>query len=248
MASNNSDPIDPQRFKELLQDPSEDARLEIMMESLRPYVPLFERRVVMDFGASFGTSTVALLMLGAKKVIGVEPDGERVEMGHELLAQSAAEEYVDLLHVPDTRSLPFEDGAFPFILAQAVIEHIAQPRELFLREVWRVLAPGGHFLVNETPNKYLPLERHTTGLYFNHWLPRDWAYRRAIRRGRFKPERDDWSSSGWRGVGYYELTRPLDGFELVPENATLKQRVLGAVGLPPSILDPYPVWVFRKPG
>lgn len=248
MSESALNPIDPERFKELLQDPSEDSRLAIMEETLRPYVHMFQGQEVMDFGASFGTSTVALLELGASRVVGVEPDRERVEKGQELLAASGSGERVQLIHVADTRSLPFDDGAFGFILAQAVIEHIAQPRAEYLREVWRVLAPGGHFIVNETPNKYLLLERHTTGLWFNHWLPRDMAYRRAIRTGRFKPERDDWDSSGWRGVGYYELAGPLENHELLPERNTPKQRLLGALGLPSSILDPYPTWVFRKGG
>lgn len=240
------DPIDYERFKELLQDPSENDRLVTIHEALAPYKPLFEDQTVLDFGASFGTSTVALLDLGARRVVGVEPDRERVERGQELLKASGFGDTVELIYVADTRRMPFDDGAFPFILANAVIEHIPQPRGEFMKEIWRVLAPGGHLVINETPNKYLPLERHTTGLWFNHWLPERTAYRRAIRRGRFKPERDDWRGSGWRGLGYWEMVESLEGYDLVPERLTPKHKLLNALRLPASLLDPYPTWVLRK--
>jgi SAM-dependent methyltransferase len=46
--------------------------------------------------------------------------------------------------------LPFRDGAFDFVSANMVVEHVAEPAELFV-ELSRVLAPGGTLLIH-TPN------------------------------------------------------------------------------------------------
>jgi hypothetical protein len=77
--------------------------------------------------------------------------------------------------------------------------------------LWRVLKPGGVLVISETPNNYYPKEGHTTGLWLNHWLPSTWAHRRACKRGRFAGHRGDWITSGWRGLGYYELRRGVPG-------------------------------------
>jgi SAM-dependent methyltransferase len=47
-------------------------------------------------------------------------------------------------------SLPFADHSFDLITANTVVEHLAAP-EAFLREIFRVLSPGGVFLFH-TPN------------------------------------------------------------------------------------------------
>jgi hypothetical protein len=109
-----------------------------------------------------------------------------------------------------------------------------------------VLAPGGHLMISETPNQYFPKDVHTTSLWFNHWLPRGLAHRRAVRRGRFDRSRVDWNSSGWRGLGFFELVRPIGGYRLIPEKSRLRHRILTMIGLPASLLDPGPIWILQK--
>ncbi len=48
-------------------------------------------------------------------------------------------------------ALPYGDGAFDLVVAFEVIEHLEDWRD-FLREVRRVLAPAGQFIVS-TPNR-----------------------------------------------------------------------------------------------
>lgn len=52
-------------------------------------------------------------------------------------------------------ALPFGAGAFDLVIGLWVLEHLAEP-ERVLEEIWRALAPGGHFLFL-TPNALHPL-------------------------------------------------------------------------------------------
>lgn len=54
--------------------------------------------------------------------------------------------------------LPFDDATFDWAISFQVIEHIERDAE-FVREVHRVLRPGGHFLVT-TPNAPMSLTRN----------------------------------------------------------------------------------------
>jgi SAM-dependent methyltransferase len=57
----------------------------------------------------------------------------------------------------------FPDGAFDLVLASHLIEHLNSPAT-FVREVCRVLAPGGYFIVT-TPN----IAGFQAKLFRNHW-------------------------------------------------------------------------------
>ncbi|MCB0325165.1 MAG: class I SAM-dependent methyltransferase [Bdellovibrionales bacterium] len=234
------------RFLSLLDSETERGRFRTAMEALAEWQELFVGKRVLDFGCSWGTSVIALACLGAAEVRGVEPDADRVTHGKQFLAALGLDQRASLAHLSDTQALPFDIASFDVVLANAVFEHIPQPRGSYIKEVWRVLKPGGALIVNETPNKYFPKEVHTTGLWCNHWLPKRQAFERARRHGRFEGDYEDWQTSGWRGLGYYELAGELDRAELLPERSRGRHRLLSALGLPASLFDPYPVWIFRK--
>lgn len=63
----------------------------------------------------------------------------------QFIADGVRVEAVDL-----NQGLPYADGAFPTVVALEIIEHLEAPAR-FLRELARVLAPGGVALVS-TPN------------------------------------------------------------------------------------------------
>ena len=54
--------------------------------------------------------------------------------------------------------LPFEDEVFDCVVSFQVIEHIKRDK-LFVKEVMRVLRPGGKFIVS-TPNRPMSLTRN----------------------------------------------------------------------------------------
>ena len=75
--------------------------------------------------------------------------------------------------------LPFADGAFDFVHASAVIEHVgnSERQTRFLKELSRVARRG---LFITTPNRWFPVEFHTV-LPLIHWLPRG-VFRWLLRR------------------------------------------------------------------
>lgn len=52
----------------------------------------------------------------------------------------------------DNFSIPYEDNYFDVVFSDNVMEHVANPDEVF-SEINRILKPGGYFL-SKTPNKY----------------------------------------------------------------------------------------------
>ncbi len=228
---------------DFVRSPDQVGRRNTLLESLAPLRAHVAGKRVLDFGASSGLSMSALCEIGACEVVGVEISAERVEVGRKLLA---AYSNAQLLHTPDTTSIPIDSYSFDTVLCNAVMEHIPQPRDKHIQEMWRALKVGGVLIVNETPNKYLPLDYHTTKLWGVPWLPCKTAFNYARWRGRYKKDFGEWQGSGWRGVGYYEMKRNLPGARFLPEDSRLRHRILTALGLPASLLDPYPCWVLRK--
>jgi 2-polyprenyl-3-methyl-5-hydroxy-6-metoxy-1,4-benzoquinol methylase len=228
--------------------PAELKRYRDLRATLRPFSDLFAGKRVLDFGASYGLSAAVLVEQGAAHVWGVEPEEWRVQKGTEFMSRLGIADRVHLSHVADTRKLDAADSAFSFIFVNAVFEHIPQPRAAYIRELWRVLAPGGTLLIRETPNKYLPVDFHTLHLPFTNWLPSSLAHRIGKLFGRFDPKRTDWAFSGWRGMGYYELVQAIPGTYIMEHEVTRpRHRALRAIGLPSALFDPYPVYLVRKP-
>ena len=143
-------------------------------------------------------------------------------------------------------------------------------------EYYRVLAPGGHFAILDTPNRWFPLETHSVGLPLVQWLPAPIAYRyaRACRRRVFRnvPYAEFVADgTGWRNATFADClpSSRSAGVEDVTEQAgygwhffrdTARSRTrrallplfaagvvtLRVAGLPPSLCLPYLNLLIRK--
>lgn len=135
------------------------------------YVRDLHGRRVLEFGCNVGASGIVLANLGAD-VVGVEVDAKFAS-----LAQAQAEAYgfnsrVKILHLDDTRRLPFPDGHFHFIVCNSVLEYVSPDALAAVQqELVRVLAPGGLVLVMGTSNRLWPREVHSGRWLFN-YMPR----------------------------------------------------------------------------
>lgn len=113
-----------------------------------------QSRMVLDIGCGEGFGTFHL-STSARKVIGIDIDAAVIHRA----ASKYVKENLEFLHGSAT-SIPVRgDGVFDVITAFAAIEHLTVvEQEQFLKEVKRLLKPGGLFLVS-TPNKLLQDEK-----------------------------------------------------------------------------------------
>ena len=68
----------------------EQQRYLTLRRTLSPFRGLPAGKRVLDFGASYALSMVVLLELGAREVLGVEPNEDRVRTGREVLLTGPA--------------------------------------------------------------------------------------------------------------------------------------------------------------
>lgn len=87
--------------------------------------------------------------------------------------------------VADALALPFRDGAFDFATVAFGIRNVADPVGA-LREMARVVRPGGRVVVLEFTKPRVPVLGAAYRLYFRHVLPRLGAWIAGSRRGAYR--------------------------------------------------------------
>lgn len=117
--------------------------------------------VMLDLGAGAGIVSQMNFKGLAQRVCGVDLD-PRVERNP----------FLDEGRVSDAGEIPYPDDEFDLVISDNVLEHLAEPLEVF-REVRRVLKPGGLFLF-KTPNKwhYMPTIARLTSHSFHQLVNR----------------------------------------------------------------------------
>lgn len=98
---------------------------------------------ILDAGCGAGHHAEALADRGAS-VLGLEGSAALVEHARTRLGHRAEVRQYDL-----NTSLDLDDGSFDGVLCALVVHHLAD-RPAFLREVFRVLRPGGWFVLSTT--------------------------------------------------------------------------------------------------
>lgn len=88
---------------------------------------------------------------------GARPFGLDISLGLTRQARAALEGHDPGLVTADVRALPFAEGAFDLVYSMGTIEHFEE-YEAAVREIHRVLKPGGRALVG-VPNKLDPFLR-----------------------------------------------------------------------------------------
>src|SRR5262245_2929721 len=115
---------------------------------IQRYAPVRGRRVL-DCGCGAGDYVFALRTLGA--------DAWGIEYAREKLAKAPAP-VVGRVSVGDLHHIALRNGSVDVALLNEVLEHVPDDR-LALREVHRVLRPGGVLLIF-SPNRRYPFETH----------------------------------------------------------------------------------------
>jgi ubiquinone/menaquinone biosynthesis C-methylase UbiE len=181
------------------------------LPSLHRFVDCRDQRVL-EIGCGTGPTTVVLAVQGAR-VVATDIDPRMTEATRLRVRDHGLSDRVESLTVDRSDRLPFADATFDLVVVNGVLEHVPPAeRAGILRDLWRVVRPGGHLFVGETPNRLWPVDSHTTGLWWLHYLPARWAARYARRRHRIQPE-DDLLPRGGLGCTYRRLVRAVPAAE-----------------------------------
>jgi len=199
----------------------------------------FAGRRLLDFGCGAGASIMVLsrMLPGNTEFVGVERVPGLIELARERARWYGIENRTAFLFSPDPSTLPDGIGGFDFVLLSAVFEHLLPAeRHSVLPLLWRHLKPGCILFLNQTPYRWLPVERHTTGLPLLNYLPDALAHWTALRCSkRVRPD-EKWSDllrGGVRGSTTGEIL------------AILKENSCEAELLEPSrqgVRDPVDLW------
>jgi SAM-dependent methyltransferase len=135
---------------------------------------------VLEIGSAQGRALIALSRAG-HRASGVEPWAPAIEVARQL-----AKEHNATLDIREGRceALPFEGGRFDVVLALSVLEHVSD-LEVSLREIARVLKPGG-FLYLNSASAMSPFQAEIRFFPLFGWYPDRW--KKAIMR---------WCVTGW---------------------------------------------------
>lgn len=159
-------------------------------------------RRVLDFGSGSGASSMVLSrMFPRAEIVGVELMPEYVALAEHRAAFHQVGDRVSFQLSPDPKCLPANIGEFDYVVLSAVYEHLLpEERQTVLALVWSRLKPGGVMFVNETPNRWFPIETHTTGLPLINYLPDRLTLHCARRFSQRVNTDESWSQLLRRGI------------------------------------------------
>ncbi|MBN2146103.1 MAG: class I SAM-dependent methyltransferase, partial [Anaerolineales bacterium] len=161
-------------YQDIILSHLDVSRFYPILQAAGAYKPL-PGSIVLSSGCGSGGDLFVCLDLGAERVFGIEVNEGLLKMARARFQGSAWEGKADLQRYHG-RSLPYPDQTFDLIVSLHVIEH-TQDNELYLRELLRVLRPGG-VLFLDVPNRFYSHELHTGIPLIN--LPPTWLRDRLI--------------------------------------------------------------------
>jgi demethylmenaquinone methyltransferase/2-methoxy-6-polyprenyl-1,4-benzoquinol methylase len=162
-------------------------------------------KAILDVATGTGDLAIAALRLDPERVTGVDISREMLAHGREKLARRRLDDRIELLD-GDSEALPFADGAFDAALCAYGVRNFGD-LQAGLREIRRVLKPGGRLVVLEFSRPTGFPVRQLFGLYFRTILP-------ALGR---------WVSKDDRAYRYLH-----DSVQVFPEGAAFEAELLRA--------------------
>ncbi len=136
------------------------------VDSLKPYAP----QHILDIAT--GTGDLAILMaqrLKPKKVIGADISDKMMEVGRQKVMRRNLQEVISFHHEDCTR-LTFPDASFDAVTASFGIRNFQQ-LDVALREMQRVLRPGGHLMLLELSQPQKAPMKQLFGFYSHVIMP-----------------------------------------------------------------------------
>jgi demethylmenaquinone methyltransferase/2-methoxy-6-polyprenyl-1,4-benzoquinol methylase len=109
---------------------------------------------VLDIATGTGDLAISLAGTGASQVIGLDLSEGMLAVGRKKIAEKGLSERIEMIQ-GDSEALPFEDNSFDGITVAFGVRNF-EDLEKGLSEIYRILKPGGIFVVLETsvPTKF----------------------------------------------------------------------------------------------
>lgn len=116
-------------------------------------MPLNKLNKVLEIGCNTGSSTIALgEMLPTSEVIGIDIDSDMIKMAKNNVEEAEKEGVVKpnkvLTELGDARKLPYPNNTFDLVVSSGALSFVDN-RELAIKEIYRVLKPGGFLLTTD---------------------------------------------------------------------------------------------------
>lgn len=198
--------FDSWRARRIWQEKHQEANLKDVAYALGEDLGVdFADKKVLDLGAGMGGLSVALMLKYGER--GVSLQAMDYNPAYCEIARLRAERY-DLtlpIIVAAGEHLPYPDASFDVVTCLDVLEHV-QDTEQVLREIKRVLRPGG-VLLTSVPNRRAFRDPHYHLPLIN-WMPKSWAEKIIKRTGHSKDggllqdrqELSELSTYTWGGI------------------------------------------------
>ena len=121
---------------------------------------------ILDVGCGDGTFARIAFPTHHGKIVGIDPRPDDVREAQARGAYAVA-------MVSDGAKLPFGDASFPTVISNCVLEHVL-PLDETLREIARVLQPGGRFITGVVGDKFpsMLLGTQIFGPRYGEWFNR----------------------------------------------------------------------------
>lgn len=124
---------------------------------------------ILDIATGTGDLAIQMAPTGAKKIVGLDISEGMLKVGRKKIAEKNLDSRIDMIQ-GDSEDLPFENSSFDAITVAFGVRNF-ENLEKGLEEIYRVLKPGGIFVVLETsvPTKFPYKQGYR--LYSNFILP-----------------------------------------------------------------------------
>jgi SAM-dependent methyltransferase len=160
-------------------------RFDKHLRLLQMYMRLGPGMRVLDVGCGTGALLAELARAGMRAV-GIDTFEEADGIDLEIARARLRDHQVDAPVLRATAAgLPFADGVFDVAVNIGMLEHLPPDiRPAILREMFRVVAPGGHLFLIAGPTNCTPIDQHIPGHPFANWLSRERKMEISRRAGR----------------------------------------------------------------